>query len=250
MNIPAISIRHADLAYANQPIFKNLNLQLPPGRWIGLLGASGIGKSSLLRLITNLPNPQQTFSGSIVADNAICVAKQTAYMAQTDLLLPWMNVLNNTLLSVKLRTHTKAQQKDKQAQALLLLEQVGLKDVIYHFPHQLSGGMRQRVALARTLMEDKPIVLMDEPFSALDAITRYKLQALAANVLHGKTVLFVTHDPLEALRLANDIYIMHGKPANLKLVANLETKIPREMSDAKLLQLQSLLFNELAEGSI
>jgi len=250
VNIPSITIKNASLAYAKRYVFKDINLQLPAGRWIGLLGSSGIGKSSLLRLISNLSSSDQCFQGNIVADNGIAVSLQTAYMAQTDLLLPWLNVLNNTLLSLKLRTFSKQEQLQKKELALHLLAGVGLKEALSFYPHQLSGGMRQRVALVRTLLEDKPIVLMDEPFSALDAISRYKLQELAAKLLHGKTVLFVTHDPLEALRLANDIYILQGKPAHLKLIATFETPIPRSYTDKSVMDLQATLFEHLAAGSI
>src|SRR3990167_3228776 len=117
------------------------------------------------------------------------------------------------------------------------------------YPHQLSGGMRQRVALVRTLMEEKPIILMDEPFSALDAITRYKLQALAVDLLKEKTVFFITHDPSEALRLAHIIYIMQGRPAFLKPVAHLSSAIPRELTDPETSKLQTDLFHQLANMS-
>lgn len=108
--------------------------------------------------------------------------------------------------------------------------------------------MRQRVALVRTLMENKPIILMDEPFSAVDAITRYKLQELAVHLLKDKTVLFITHDPMESLRLADKIYIMHHQPAQLKLVAQLASHAPRALNHPELMQLQAQLFHELAEN--
>jgi putative hydroxymethylpyrimidine transport system ATP-binding protein len=105
--------------------------------------------------------------------------------------------------------------------------------------------MRQRVALIRTLLENKPIVLMDEPFAALDAMTRYHLQELAAKLLHKKTVLFITHDPGEALRLANDIYVMQGSPAQLKAIAHLSSVTPREVTDVETWALQKDLLDEL-----
>ena len=134
-------------------------------------------------------------------------------------------------------------------QAISLLQKVGLKHALHLYPHQLSGGMRQRVALVRTLMENKPVILMDEPFSALDAITRYQLQDLASELLQNKTVLFVTHDPNEALKLSHEIFIMQGRPATLKSIITLTSKIPRELFDEKMIKLQSSLFHELTKAA-
>lgn len=242
---PHLIIENAALAYANQLIFSNINLQIPAGKWVALLGPSGVGKSSLLRLIANLTSPQEKSQGHIHTDNGIAVSDQMAYMAQTDLLLPWLNVLDNATLGFKLRKHSCTEYIKK---ATSLLHQVGLNKALQLYPRQLSGGMRQRVALVRTLMENKPIILMDEPFSALDAITRYKLQALAADLLKDKTVLFITHDPSEALRLANDIYVMQGQPATLNSIATLTSVTPRDMTDPEVIKLQALLFSELSKA--
>jgi putative hydroxymethylpyrimidine transport system ATP-binding protein len=113
-------------------------------------------------------------------------------------------------------------------------------------PQTLSGGQRQRAALARTLMEDRPIVLMDEPFSALDAITRARLQALAATFLAGRTVLLVTHDPLEALRLGHRIHVMTGMPAIIEPALCPEGEPPRALDDQQLLTMQATLLDRLA----
>src|SRR5579872_3776439 len=206
-----IKINNASLMYDEKMLFSQLHLDLPAGQWIGLLGPSGVGKSSLLRMIAGLiPTPP----GTVLTDS-----QQIAYMAQTDLLLPWLTVLENATLKLKLQTYDK----DSHALAITLLEKVGLEHVLHLYPHQLSGGMRQRVALVRTLLENKPIILMDEPFSALDAITRYKLQALAVDLLKNKTVLFITHDPAEALRLAHEIYVMKDRPATVKQMTKLNS---------------------------
>ncbi len=243
MNPLTIYIENLSLSYGNENIFNNLNLSLPAGRWIGLLGQSGVGKSSLLRLLAGIQSSKEKITGRIYANNPIPVRQQIAYMAQTDLLLPWLNVLSNATLSVKLNHSSQSRaQIDK---AKILLQEVGLGDAMHLFPHQLSGGMRQRVALVRTLVDEKPIVLMDEPFSAIDAITRFKLQKLATELLHDKTVLFITHDPIEALRLAHDIYIMQS--TGLNLVASLSSSAPRDLTDPLVLKLQSLLFHELTE---
>jgi putative hydroxymethylpyrimidine transport system ATP-binding protein len=246
---PAIYIRQATLSYHQHVLFSALNLDVPAQQWVALLGPSGVGKSSLLRMIAGLNTAHDSIQGTIDADNAIPVSKQIAYMAQTDLLLPWFNALDNATLGLKLRSFSSKNHAQQIQKAHALLDEVGLSKAKHLYPHQLSGGMRQRVALVRTLMEDKPIVLMDEPFYALDAITRYKLQALAYGLLKNKTVFFITHDPAEALRLANIIYIMQGQPATLKEVARLNSAAPRDFNDPEVTQLQTLLFHELTKAA-
>ena len=246
---PNIHIQDVSLSYKNQLIFSELNLYLPAGQWIALLGPSGIGKTSLLRLIAGLNTHNEYKQGKIITDNHIDINEQVAYMAQTDLLLPWMSVLDNAILGIKLKNHSSDEYRHHLNQAKSLLHQVGLGETFHLYPQELSGGMRQRVALVRTIIENKPIILMDEPFSALDAITRYKLQTLAVEYLKNKTVLFITHDPWEALRLAHEIYIMQGQPAKIKLITQLSTKTPREMTDTQIIALQAELFSKLAHGS-
>ncbi|MBX3709778.1 MAG: ABC transporter ATP-binding protein [Gammaproteobacteria bacterium] len=249
VNVPTITINHASLSYSNKCIFSGIHLELTAGRWAGLLGPSGVGKSSLLRMIAGLTTPQEESHGNILTNNEIPINQQIAYMAQTDLLLPWLNVLENVTLSLKLRRHTKYSRAAQIEKAKSLLDKVGLTKAIHLYPQQLSGGMRQRAALVRTLVEDKPVVLMDEPFSALDAITRYKLHELAVELLGNKTVLFITHDPTEALRLAHDIYLMQGQPAVVKIVATPSSSIPRELTDPEVISLQALLFQELTKAT-
>lgn len=241
--VPNITLKQVTLHYHEKNIFSELCLHLPKGQWIALIGPSGIGKSSLLRVIAGLTTATEQLSGEIVADNAISVNQQIAYMAQTDLLLPWLTVLDNAMLGTKL-THRHHHLTEVQ-RAKSLLDKVGLVDAMHLYPHQLSGGMRQRTALARTLMEDKPVVLMDEPFSALDAITRYKLQDLAALLLKDKTVFFITHDPTEALRLAHIVYLMEGVPAKLRQIAHLDSLPPRPLSHPDVVNHQTLIFSEL-----
>jgi putative hydroxymethylpyrimidine transport system ATP-binding protein len=243
-----INISQAALAYKKQIIFENINLFLNAGEWIALLGPSGVGKTSLLRMIAGLNSQDEITSGTVQANNGMPVHQQIAYMAQTDLLLPWLTVLDNILLGFKLR-HEKQLLADKINQAKILLKKVGLADAVNLYPKQLSGGMRQRAALIRTLIEDKPIILMDEPFSAVDAITRYKLQDLSAELLKTKTVLFVTHDPLEALRLANKIYVMK-KQDNLQLVADLKSPAPRSIANDEVMTLQNELYQQLKHAAL
>lgn len=161
-------------------------------------------------------------------------------MAQQDLLLPWRTVHENVVLGAVLRG-----EKPEYEKASHLLSQVGLGDAAHLRPAELSGGMKQRAALARTLMEDRPVVLMDEPFSALDPLNRLRLQELAARVLRGKTVLLVTHDPLEALRLGDHVHVLAGSPARLQDAITPTGQSPRNITDPDILAQQAELLGQL-----
>jgi putative hydroxymethylpyrimidine transport system ATP-binding protein len=234
MHIPSLFIKNAALAYENTLLFKNINLNLPAKQSICLLGPSGVGKSSLLRLIANLIQSSKDvklISGIITSDDNINLDNRIAYMAQSDNLLPWLSVEKNITLGARLR-----REKIDSDKLEFLLKAVDLLNAKHKLPAQLSGGMRQRTALARTLYEDKPIVLMDEPFSALDIVTRLELQDLTNQLLIDSTIFLVTHDPLEALRLADCIYVMSGSPATLIEAMTVETEKPRKPNDPELLQ--------------
>lgn len=244
ISAPTIYINHAFLAYHNDILFDDLNLVLTAGKCTCLLGPSGVGKTTLLRMIANLVPNETEFRGEIRCDNPDPLDKQISYMAQTDLLLPWLTTLENALLQFRLQG--KKSQHIQRAKDLLV--RVGLKDAMHKYPRELSGGMRQRVALVRTLLQDKPVVLMDEPFSAVDTITRFQLQTLATELLKDKTVLLVTHDPLEALRIADKIYILSGQPATLTSPFELVTSTPRDLADPELIQHQAQLFHALLQA--
>ena len=173
-----------------------------PAKWTCLLGHSGVGKSTLLRLIAGLGTGGQ-FEGSICNSAGQALSASVSYMAQSDLLFPWLTVRQNIELGFRLRGESIDNERTG-----LMIDQVGLSGHADKHPPALSGGMRQRTALARTLMEDNVLVLLDEPFSALDARTRAEMQELAFRVLQNKTVLLVTHDPGESARLGDRIYVM------------------------------------------
>ncbi len=227
--IPGVRVAHARFAYSGLTVFEDLSLDLPAGCWTCLLGPSGVGKTTLLRLIAGLAPPDA--GGSIAADDGAPLAGRVTWMAQTDLLLPWLSVADNVVLGARLRGEPIDRQR-----AAALLERVGLGDRADALPTTLSGGQRQRAALARTLMEDRPVIVMDEPFSALDAITRLRLQALAAELLAGRTVLLVTHDPMEALRLGHRVMVLSGAPARLSEAAAPEGPPPRKPGSPALLR--------------
>lgn len=220
-----------------------MELKLPAGQCSVLLGPSGVGKSSLLRLIAGLEAVEGggTVEFAVNGGSPLALASNdSAYMAQQDLLLPWLNVLGNVTLGQHLRREPLNSDRARE-----LLARVGLENYALARPATLSGGMRQRVALARTLMEERPVVLMDEPFSALDAITRHRLQDLAAELLHERTILLVTHDPMEALRLGERIFIMSGRPAQLASVPPPVGEIPRDPADAEFLAHHANLLRRL-----
>jgi putative hydroxymethylpyrimidine transport system ATP-binding protein len=226
------------LSFAGEPVLAPLSLEVPAGRVTALLGASGSGKSTLLRVAAGLLDAP----GAVRATDGAPLAGRVAWMAQADLLVPWRDALGN----VTLGAHLRGRPADAP-RALGLLRAVGLGEAdARKAPAQLSGGMRQRVALARTLMEDRPVVLMDEPFSAVDAPTRHRLQDLAARLLAGRTVLLVTHDPLEALRLADRILLLGGRPATMSALPVPAGAAPRDARDAEMLAAQGALLERLA----
>ncbi|MCM2130809.1 ABC transporter ATP-binding protein [Larsenimonas rhizosphaerae] len=224
-SVPGLQVANATLSYQQRPLFKDLSFTFAPATWTCLLGRSGCGKSSLLRLIAGLEAPDRpTLMVTDHRGNPL-PPQGIAWMAQQDALLPWLNVMDNITIGARLRNTLDDTHRD---QAHALLERLQLADRAKSRPNQLSGGQRQRVALARTLMQPAPIVLMDEPFSAVDAITRSELHALSIELLAERTVLMVTHDPREALRLSDDIYILAS--GQLEHLSTRKGQRPAELS--------------------
>lgn len=240
---PDVFIENVSFAFYGEVIFRSLNFSIKGGQWTCLIGPSGCGKSTLLRLISGTLSAGRSGKIQFGFDNEH--VGLTAWMAQKDLLLPWLNVLDNVCLGARLRGENSKKQRKK---AVSLLDDAGLGAYIHSLPSELSGGMRQRVALLRTLMEGRSVILMDEPFSALDALTRLKLQDLAAKLVKGATVLMVTHDPLEALRLGHRVHVMTGRPAQLSNALIPPGSPPRNPGDPAIVSLQAELLDRLAEG--
>lgn len=253
-----VIIRDASLRYGNHQVFQHLNLTLKGGEWNCLLGGSGVGKTSLLRLIAGLPTGADgVMSGTVSCQNGFSLKGKIAWMAQQDLLLPWFTVLENITLGHRLRRRWQdiiarkpVLSSEGHEQAMSFLEKVGLSDKADTLPQNLSGGQRQRVALARTLLENRPVVLMDEPFAAVDAITRLNLQDMACELLADKTILLITHDPLEALRLGHHVYHLRGHPAQLTDAIEPPGQTPRSLEDSELMSLQGQLLDRLRHDSL
>ncbi|PTP08167.1 hydrogenase expression protein [Vibrio splendidus] len=245
VNTVGVQLSNASLRYndSEHATLSGLSLNLNAGKWTVLLGRSGCGKTTVLRYLAGLLDDKVEWQGTLATSDELPLTDRIAYMAQQDLLLPWLSVIDNVCLSH--RFQNPASDKALQTnQALELLAAVGLADYANAMPDQLSGGMRQRVALARTLMQDKPVVLMDEPFSALDAVTRHKLQSLACELLRDKTVVLITHDPQEAVRLADNLYVLQGTPANAQSLSVPNTATPRVL-DGECAELQQAILDQL-----
>lgn len=203
-----LSVKKVSFSYEKRKILSHLSLFLEAGQIGTLIGSSGSGKSTLFKLLTGLCEPEE---GAISINGDTFLHKQVSCMMQEDLLLPWRNVLSNVTLCSELGTE-KIDLKQKQSEAKDLLRELGLGDYIFHFPDQLSGGMRQRVSLARALIQNRPLLLLDEPFAALDVLLREQMYDLLQTIRakYGTTILLVTHDFRDALSLSDKIFLLSG----------------------------------------
>jgi putative hydroxymethylpyrimidine transport system ATP-binding protein len=219
---PGLSIEGASFAFAGgAPVLSDFSVQFGAGI-TALLGPSGLGKTTLLRLIAGRLAPSR---GRISGLDG----QRIAWMGQTGGLMPWASVDDNVVLGARLRGEAP-----DRAKARDVLARVGLQGHESKRPAELSGGMRQRAALARVLMEDAQIVLLDEPFVHLDAVAKARLSALVARELAGRIVLLVTHDPFEALTLADRALVLAGPPLHIAADILLEGPTPRDPRDPAL----------------
>jgi ABC-type nitrate/sulfonate/bicarbonate transport system ATPase subunit len=220
----AISLRAVSHSYGDLQTLASLDLEAAPHAVLGLVGPSGCGKSTLLELICGLAEPS---AGTIEVGGGSSAEQRLArcaFMPQKDLLLPWYSAIDNAALALR---NQGMRRGEARAAAAALFERFGLAGFEAARPDELSGGMRQRVAFLRTLIAGKPVLALDEPFAALDAITRAEMQAWLATALRSdpRTVVLVTHDVEEALYLSDRVVILSARPA--RIVAELSAPAPR-----------------------
>ncbi|MDO8209388.1 ABC transporter ATP-binding protein [Conexibacter sp. CPCC 206217] len=206
---------------------RGMELRARPGELVAVVGASGCGKSTLLELICGLQPPD---SGSVRSDPAVL-------MPQRDLLLPWASALDNAALALRARGLGR---DEARAQAQPLFTRFGLAGFERARPAALSGGMRQRVAFVRTLLAGKPVLALDEPFAALDALTRQELHGwlIATLAAEPRTVVLVTHDVEEAVLLADRVVVMSPRPGRAVLTLEIPLPHPRKRTDAAVVELR------------
>ncbi|MBI6874330.1 ABC transporter ATP-binding protein [Clostridium aciditolerans] len=214
-NDKKLVLKNVSRSFDTDKILNNISLEVREGEFVTLLGPSGSGKSTILNIISGVLKPD---NGEVKVEGEI------SYMHQKDLLLPWKKVIDNVALPLYIKGKSKS---EGRKQVIDYFEPYGLKGYEFKYPFQLSGGMKQRAAFLRTYMTSNNIMLLDEPFGALDAITRGKMQNWLLNVIKDlkSTILFITHDIEEAIYLSNRIYILSDKPACIK--GEIKVDLPR-----------------------
>jgi len=236
----------------NVTALKDVGIEIGAGEFVSIVGPSGCGKSTLFNIIAGLVRPS---GGKVLLDGREPdeLLGSVGYMPQRDCLMPWRTVLDNTTLGLELNGVRK---KDAHKQALAEFERFGLAGFEKHWPAKLSGGMKQRAALLRTFLAGRDLMLLDEPFGALDALTRANMQEWLLDVWQEdrKTILFVTHDVEEAIYLSDRVYVMSGRPGRVSLCVDVKLERPRKpeitMSPEFLMLKQKLLrpLEEAAAG--
>ncbi|MFD2670620.1 ABC transporter ATP-binding protein [Marinicrinis sediminis] len=211
----------------NTPVLQDIQLHIQKGEFITLLGPSGCGKSTLFQIIGGLIRP---VTGEVMIQGEASTGKSghISYMPQQPALLPWRSVLDNVLLAAEISGTAGSEARSRASE---WLKQAGLAEYEQHYPHQLSGGMQQRVAFVRALMSPQELMLLDEPFSALDAMTRQEMQQWLIRIweVHRRTILFITHSIDEALFLSDRIYVMSARPG--RIIEELKVPFSRPRTD-------------------
>ncbi len=224
-------------------VLNRINMMIEQGQFACIIGPSGCGKSTLFNIITGLENPVR---GKVLLDNRVITGQRghIAYMPQRDLLFPWRNLIDNVVLGAEINGERLEEVREE---AYNLLPLFGLDGFERAMPAELSGGMRQRAALLRTVLIDKDIMALDEPFGALDAFTRSEMQSWLLKVWQrlDKTILFITHDIEEALVLADRIFVLTERPGRVLEDVQVDLKRPRDKVSDDFIGLKSHLLKML-----
>ncbi|MGW9566902.1 ABC transporter ATP-binding protein [Prescottella equi] len=216
--VPVVELATVTKSFGTRRVLDGIDLAVRPGEFVSVIGPSGCGKSTLFGIVAGLDAPD---SGSVSAPTC-------AHMPQKDLLFPWRSVLENTALGLEVQRLPK---KQARARAAELFPRFGLAGFEDARPHQLSGGMRQRAALLRTVVQDRSVLLLDEPFGALDSLTRTEMQTWLQDVWqqYRWTVLMITHDVREAVFLSDRVIVLSARPATVRREVVVDLPRPREL---------------------
>ncbi|MBZ9797794.1 ABC transporter ATP-binding protein [Mesorhizobium sp. ES1-4] len=222
-----LEVRHVRKAFGGLEVLADISLRVDAGEFVSILGPSGAGKSTLFQLLTGAEHGEgeMFFDGAPLDDHG----RHFAFMPQRDALMPWRRILDNTTLGLEVQgVHRKA----ARSRVAPLFAEFGLAGFERHFPAQLSGGMRQRAALLRTVVQERDMLLLDEPFGALDALTRAAMQRWLEQMWrhYRWTALLITHDVREAVFLSDRIYVLSARPA--RVVREIKVPLPRPRDPA------------------
>lgn len=217
---PVLAAEHISLSYPQHgrtvPVLNDVSLALNAGEIVAILGFSGSGKSSLLRVLAGLQAAQQ---GQVLVHGQPSHGPHPhiGFMFQDPCLLPWLNLEDNVAVGLRLKNQRHVSGQERKQRVAAMLEEVGLSQAAQHYPSSLSGGMAQRASLARSLVRQPHVLLLDEPFSALDAVTRAEMQQLLVHTTqrHNTAAVLVTHDIDEALNVAQRVVLLGGTPAQV-----------------------------------
>lgn len=229
----AVALKGVSKRFSGYTAVEGITLNIAAGRFVSIVGPSGCGKSTVLNMIAGLIAPSAGVV-NVFGEKLAGINRRASYMFQQDALLPWKTVLGNILLGLTIRGRNG---REALEEAKAWIERVGLTGFAGHYPHQLSGGMRKRVAMAQSWIVQPDLVLMDEPFSALDVHTRLRMESeiLGLWTGSGKTVIFVTHDLEEAISLSDEVYLLSAGPGS-RLVGQYTVDLarPRNLIDTKM----------------
>lgn len=235
-----LSLSGLGVTLGGLPILRDLSLTVGQGEFVSILGPSGAGKSTLFRVLTGAVAAE----GTILFDGQPLTGQPFAFMPQRDALMPWRRIIDNVTLGLEVQGMSR---RTARARVEPLFPEFGLQGFARHWPSELSGGMRQRAALMRTVVQDKPMLLLDEPFGALDALTRTQMQRWLETrwQAHRWTTLLVTHDVREAVNLSDRIYVLSTRPA--RVLHEFAVDLPRPRTPADTHALETAILNTLLE---